>query len=143
MKNDLTLLTCGLGKVYNNPQYLITMFFMTFIKQDPKKKLQLCLITIVLIGFIKIIKKLFQTDRPCSFQNNHPCCPSNYDIPSMHSALGVFHGILLFKAGYKKISYFFFMQPILRILGNQHSLLAVIIGTIIGTIIGYSFTKYC
>ena len=95
----------------------------------------LCM-TLILIFFVMSTKNIFKTSRPCQtigIQTTH-CCPDNYDIPSGHTALGIFHGLVLYSAGYDYLSILFFIQPILRYVGKQHSLTAITVGGIYGII---------
>jgi hypothetical protein len=91
-------------------------------------------VSIILSIVIEILKKIFKSIRPCSKleYTSNDCCPKSYDIPSGHSAYGVFHGLLLLKGGYPFLGYLLMSMPIARYIGKQHSLAAVLIGSLLG-----------
>lgn len=95
-------------------------------------------LSFILNLFVIETKKIFKTIRPCQLiqdkKHKKINCPKSYDIPSGHAALGLFHGLILFNAEYKLLSLFFFLQPIFRYIGKQHSFAAITIGSLYGII---------
>ena len=100
-------------------------------------------LTFILHHLVTVTKTIFKNERPCQIMKAEisDCCPNNYDIPSGHTALGIFHGLILYYSGYQYLSIFFFIQPILRYIGKQHSIDALALGGVYG-IIFYSIFTY-
>lgn len=100
-------------------------------------------LTLVLNVLVAITKKIFETKRPCQTMGikTTQCCPDNYDVPSGHTALGIFQGLVLYSTGYHYLSVFFFIQPILRYVGKQHSLSALAVGGMYGIVFFLIFTS--
>lgn len=101
-------------------------------------------LTLVLNAFVAATKKIFKTERPCQTMeiDTTRCCPESYDVPSGHAALGIFHGLLLYNVGYHNLSMFFFLQPVLRYIGKQHSLSALTLGGIYGIVFYLIFAYF-
>ena len=149
-------ITNNFSFIYNtNYQSILTtifvciLFFYAYYETDDKFYLFsiiliiLCL-TLILYKFIDICKNTLKTIRPCNQNNNEiklntDYCPNSYDIPSGHSALGIFHGMILYGCGYEYLSIYFFIQPILRYIGSQHTMTAIVSGGFIGMITYYIF----
>jgi len=85
------------------------------------------------------------TIRPCQNINNinniknDPYCPETSDIPSFHSALGMFQGLCCVNLGYNYVGIYLLMEPISRYIGLFHSVSAVAIGSTIGILCYYFF----
>lgn len=54
------------------------------------------------------------------------------DMPSGHSAFGTYYGIVLLLSGNYSYSFFMLLQPILRVVGYEHTLMGASFGTFIG-----------
>jgi hypothetical protein len=147
---NLEKLACKLAFIYDdNTTLIITIFFISILflykninYRNIYRILIICLLTYILEIIIIISKKYFKTSRPCQDRNIiSKCCPKSFDIPSGHTSLGVFHGLILYYAGYKYLSIFFFLQPLFRYIGLQHTITAIAIGGVYGGIF-YKMYEY-
>jgi len=148
-------LACKLAFIYDdNIMLIITVFFISILLLYKNGNINInyeniygiiiiCLLTYILEIIIIISKNYFKTSRPCQDRNIiSKCCPAtSFDIPSGHTALGVFHGLILYYTGYKYLSVFFFLQPLFRYIGLQHTLTAIAIGGVYGGIF-YKLFEY-
>ena len=149
---NLEKLACKLAFIYNdNIMLIITLFFISILLLYKDININykniygviiICILTYILEIIIIISKNHFKTSRPCQDRNIiSKCCPKSFDIPSGHTSLGIFHGLILYYAGYKYLSIFFFLQPLFRYIGLQHTLTAIAIGGVYGGIF-YKIFEY-
>lgn len=139
--NFLEKEACKFGWIYESERYLTALILVSAVAPEMKNKLKMLIIGKLLIFIVLNIKKYLKTERPCQALNYTKCCPSSFDTPSGHSALGVFHGLLCIKYGYKYLGYFFLLQPLSRIVGKQHSLTAVLSGSLLGYVFYLIYEK--
>lgn len=93
----------------------------------------LIIFTLIIGIGVSMTKKMLKTERPCkTLKMDSDCCPDNYDVPSGHTAHGVFHGLVLYSIGYRFLGTFLLLQAMFRYLGKQHSVEAVGVGGIYG-----------
>ena len=93
-----------------------------------------------------VLKQLATTHRPCVNEPNNQLydklyvsCPKSSDVPSGHSAVGIFMGLALWDTSPLLASYYL-SSGITRYIGQVHSLDAIAAGTGIG-LIGFILYK--
>lgn len=153
MKN-IEFIAGKLGWLYNDNVHqliltscIVALIMYTNLKINCENKLYILGIiicfTIILYCVACVLKNMINSTRPCKLINDddfkfEEFCPSSNDIPSMHSAFGIFHGLILYNCGYTWATLPFFIQPFVRYVGKQHSLIAVVTGSILGATIYFT-----
>jgi membrane-associated phospholipid phosphatase len=127
-----------------NQNIFLNIFLICHTTKNTQERILLTGMILLLTIIITIFKNSLKTPRPCSVDLKKEWCPGSYDIPSGHTATAVFW-LPFYMNRQDKLSkiiyYYLLLQPLSRIIGNVHSVYAVLFGLVIGTIT-YNLYKY-
>ena len=133
------------GFPFENIFGLITTPLILLLFNNFWINLKICFLNFIVVQILKFT--LPNNDRPCKnkkefidgnwFQQKILNCSFNNDVPSGHSTVSAFFGLLFIthdKLIYKICSIYFFSLGVSRYYANQHTIFAIIFGYILGTI---------